>query len=258
MKFLIFALAATVLPTINASANFKSTCNTVNNQMSTLTASLAQLKATADKLGHQHISDRCEEASQHLGRAQDSWGGITNNFGGFPWQARSSSHASSVRSRMSSCGSHLNWIYSQPETQHPDYQAPVSNCRRTYNSCQSGCSQIWNWPSPPGFNPRPQPSQYAGYRRHRRDAPAQMCPNVKETACPISANATGYECLDVKTEITSCGGCESLNEGENCMAIEGADEVGCEVGHCVVFSALPGFEINATNGRPAPKSISTK
>ncbi|KAI9602171.1 hypothetical protein KEM48_000203 [Puccinia striiformis f. sp. tritici PST-130] len=229
MKFLIFALAATVLPTINASANFKSTCNTVNNQMSTLTASLAQLKATADKLGHQHISDRCEEASQHLGRAQDSW-------------AESPTTSAVSRGK-------------RARDSTPRLPGP---CQQLQTHVQ--LLSIWVLANlelaiTSRLQPRPQPSQYAGYRRHRRDAPAQMCPNVKETACPISANATGYEC---QTEITSCGGCESLNEGENCMAIEGADEVGCEVGHCVVFSALPGFEINATNGRPAPKSISTK
>jgi len=251
MKFLIFALAATVLPTIDASVNFKSTCNIVDNQMSTLSGSLAQLKATADRLGHQHISSRCNEATQHLGFAQDSWGGITTSFGGFPWQARSSSHASRVQSRMSSCGSALNWIYSQPEvSQYSDYQAPVKSCRRTYNSCQSGCSQVWNWPSPPGYTPKP--SQYAGYRRHLRDTPEKLCPNVHETACPISAHATGHECLDTQTEITSCGGCESLDEGENCLSIEGADEVGCEYGQCLIFSTLPGFEISETNGRPTP------
>ncbi|EFP75567.1 hypothetical protein PGT21_009097 [Puccinia graminis f. sp. tritici] len=254
MKFLIFALAATALPVINAASNFKSTCSTVNNQMATLTGSLAQLKATADKLGHYHISSRCDEASQHLGYAKSSWGGISSGYGSFPWQARDSSHASRVQSRMSSCGSSLDWIYSQPEvSRYSDYRTPVQNCRRTYNSCQTGCTQIWNWPSPPGYKPRP--SQQAGYRRHRRDTDEKVCPNTQETACPISANATGFECVDTQTEITSCGGCESLNEGENCLTIEGADEVGCELGECRVFSALPGFEINKENGRPTPVDV---
>lgn len=46
-----------------------------------------------------------------------------------------------------------------------------------------------------------------------------------------------------------------MNEGENCLTIEGADEVGCELGECRVFSALPGFEINQENGRPTPVDV---
>lgn len=260
MKLLIFALAAAALPTIEASANtalFKSTCATVTNQMWTLSGSLSQLKATADRLGHAHISRKCDEASGHVANARTTWGGISLNFGGLPWQARLSPHAGRVQSTMSSCGSALDWIYAQPEvSRYSAYRIPVSNCRRTYDSCQSGCRQIWNWPSPFGFGPKP--SQRAGYyRRQLADIEQRSCPNVQETSCPISSQANGYECIDLQTEITSCGGCESLNEGENCLAIEGADEVGCELGQCRVFSALPGYRISETNGRPAPLQIST-
>jgi len=252
MKFFIFALAAAVLPAIQASGNavnFRSTCSTVNNQMGTLFGSLAQLKSVADRLGHAHISNKCDEARGHLGDARTAWGGISSNFGGFPWQARSSPHGSICQARMSDCGSCLDWIFAQPEiSQYSDYQAPAHSCRRTYDSCQTGCRQVWNWPSPP----RPRPSQYAGYRRQLADTEHRSCPNVQETSCPITSNATGYECIDTQTELTSCGGCESLNEGENCLAIEGADTVGCEKGQCRVFSALPGYVINETNGRPEP------
>lgn len=258
MNFLIVAFAAAVLPTIEASANaanFKSTCTTVTNQMSTLSGSLAQLKATADRLGHAHISNKCEEAWGHVNHARTAWGGISLTFGGFPWQARSSPHASRVQSRMSDCGSALDWIYAQPEvSQNFEYDTPVHSCKRTYDSCQTGCRQVWNWPSPPGYAPKP--SQLAGYRRQLADTEQRLCPNAQETSCPISANGNGHECIDIQTEITSCGGCESLNEGENCLAIEGADTVGCELGQCRVFSALPGYEINYMNGRPAPLPIS--
>jgi len=253
MKFFLVTLVAAALSTVDASANFKNTVNTVNSQMSSLTASLAQLKATADRLGHRHISNKCNEASQYVGNAQFAWGGLGDIFGGSPWAARSSSHASQVQSGMSTCGSALDWIYGQPEiSAYPDYQAPVRRCRRSYNSCQTGCSQVWNWPSPPGYGS--QPSQYPASRRHRRNNAQSLCPNVQETACPISTNASGHECIDTQTEITSCGGCESLNEGENCLAIEGADEVGCELGQCRIFTMLPGYEMNHASGRPQPLS----
>jgi len=80
MKFFLVALVAAALSTVDASANFKNTVNTVNNQMSSLTASLAQLKATADRLGHSHISNKCSEASQYVGNAQFAWGGMGNIF----------------------------------------------------------------------------------------------------------------------------------------------------------------------------------
>jgi len=219
--------------------------------MTTLSRQIGQLKATADRLGHRHISARCDQASQQVGFASNSWGGISSLFGSSPWRARRSYHGNRVQSSMSSCGNHLDWIYKQPEIyRFPDYNAPVGGCKRSYNSCQSGCRQVWNWPTPPGYGP--QPSQYAGLKRHLQTAPKQLCPN-HQTACPITINGSGHECIDTQTEITSCGGCESLNEGENCLAIEGADEVGCELGRCRVFSAMPGYAMSESHGRPVPK-----
>lgn len=251
MKLFVFALASMVLVAVEAATNFKNTCSTANNQMSSLSQYISQVKAVADKNGHAHISAKCNEASQHLAVARNSWNSISSNFGGFPWEARTSPHSNRCQSRLSSCGQTIDWIRSQPEiSRYPAYRTPISNCRNTHRSCQSTCGQVWNWPTPPGY--KPQPSGY--FRRQRREESVSLCP-VNEMACPISVNATGHECLDIKTEITSCGGCITKNEGENCLAIEGADEVGCETGVCRVFSALPGFEISVATGRPVSISV---
>jgi hypothetical protein len=48
----------------------------------------------------------------------------------------------------------------------------------------------------------------------------------------MGAQDGDYECLDTATELESCGGCVSLGSGQDCTAILGAWNVGCEQGHC--------------------------
>lgn len=248
MKFSVFAVFATLLTCTQAAANFKSTVNVASAQMNRLGASIAQIRAVASAQGHNDIISQCNLAEQHLGYAQSSWNGISSGFSMFPWRARQSAHGTQTIQRLAACGNILDWIYRQPRVRAcSDYQPHISRCQTSYNNCQSSCGQIWNWPSPP------TPSQYAGYRRHRRSSPITLCP-ASETACPITIEKSGYECIDTQTEITSCGGCESLKQGENCLAIIGADEVGCHQGQCRVFSALPGFEMDPETGRPQAQS----
>uniref|UniRef100_A0A0S1MIM9 Protein CPL1-like domain-containing protein n=1 Tax=Phakopsora pachyrhizi TaxID=170000 RepID=A0A0S1MIM9_PHAPC len=247
MKFITIAMAGMLVAATNAATNFKNTCSIVNTQMSSLSQYISQVKAIAETNGHAAISAKCDEASQHLSAARSSWNAVSYNYGSFPWEARSSSHASRCQSRLSSCGSAISWINSRPEiSRFPAYRAPISNCRGGHRSCETTCGQVWNWPSPPGYNPRP-----SGYfRRERREvASKSLCPN-HETACPIAANVSGHECINTQTEIYSCGGCVTKNKGENCYAIEGADEFGCEAGVCRVFTALPGWEMSPKTGRP--------
>lgn len=62
----------------------------------------------------------------------------------------------------------------------------------------------------------------------------RFCP-MHMQACPIPG-ATGltgeFECLDTMNELESCGGCASIGEGQDCSAIKGAWNVGCEQGRC--------------------------
>lgn len=250
MKLFTLALVGTLVSATQAATNFKGTCSTASNQMASLAQSLSQIKAIANQNGHKAIASKCDEASQHLSVARNSWTSISNSFMPSPWEARSSVHASRCQTRLSSCGSSINWIHNRPEMAlFPAYQPHITNCRRGHSSCETTCGQIWNWPSPPGY--KPKPSGY--YRRHRREATKPLCP-LNETACPISPSAPGHECLDTQTEITSCGGCATRNEGENCLIIEGADEVGCESGECIVFTAQANFTIDATTKRPVAQS----
>ena len=97
----------------------------------------------------------------------------------------------------------------------------------------------------------------------------------KETACPIVGSASflrarsegfsafksdniaalnaagGYECLDTRYSLESCGGCSSMGEfsaGVNCLALPNSSGVGCDNGTCVVFSCkgTPSFLLTAS------------
>ncbi|GAA5822782.1 hypothetical protein JCM10212_001512 [Sporobolomyces blumeae] len=96
--------------------------------------------------------------------------------------------------------------------------------------------------------------------------PRTFCP-PNEVACPIMGSTTygdavrqhfegngtvmgimagdgGYECVNVKEALDSCGGCASTGEGKDCTKIRGASGVGCEGSRCVVFSCRPGWKVS--------------
>lgn len=241
-------MAGMLVAATHATFNFKSTCGTANNQMSSLNSYLMQVKAIADRNGHVAISAKCNEAARHLIAARTSWNFISTKFGRSPWEARSSSDAGLCQTRLSSCGASIDWIRSRPEVNRfPAYRVPLSNCWTGHRSTQSTCGQVWKWPCPPGYN-KPKPS--GSFRRKARDASKTLCPNPSESACPISANSTSYECLNTNTEMYSCGGCATNKLGENCYEIDGANTFGCEAGVCRVYSALPGWKMSPLTGRP--------
>ncbi|KAI7955064.1 hypothetical protein MJO28_005464 [Puccinia striiformis f. sp. tritici] len=84
----------------------------------------------------------------------------------------------------------------------------------------------------------PRPSGLPRRSLNSSDASNIKCPSGL-TACPISLTAsftpsTGFECLDIKQEITSCGGCATLNKGVDCSTIDGAALTGCSDGVCKI------------------------
>lgn len=118
------------------------------------------------------------------------------------------------------------------------------------------CPSDWQWSfdnlwceRPHQYPPPPYPSGRGNsWKRSLPESPSpQLCP-MGLTACPI-AIASGlsgdFECLDTTNELESCGGCASINEGQDCTAIEGAWNVGCEQGVCAVYTCAPGFKRSA-------------
>ncbi|KAJ3786654.1 protein priA [Lentinula aff. detonsa] len=125
------------------------------------------------------------------------------------------------------------------------------------------CSSGWDWvdsllcctpsPSKPSHTPKPSatPKQGNGngnghhYKRAHVARAIPACPKGLD-ACPISGSLLGdYECLDTSVELESCGGCASTGEGQDCTAIEGAWNVGCDSGSCRVYSCFAGFKLSS-------------
>ncbi|CDZ97270.1 hypothetical protein [Phaffia rhodozyma] len=82
------------------------------------------------------------------------------------------------------------------------------------------------------------------------------CPNlaagektVSDTKLKTLANwfSVGFECIEPKTELKSCGGCVTMGTGQDCSAISHVDQVGCEEGRCVVASCVEGYSIGRDN-----------
>ncbi|KAG8945746.1 Dihydroxyacetone synthase [Tulasnella sp. 419] len=70
--------------------------------------------------------------------------------------------------------------------------------------------------------------------------------------CAALHGRGGWDCVDVANNIESCGGCIDLDNtpgsGKDCTTIEGANNVQCVRGQCVVHSCRHGYELNSTGG----------
>lgn len=126
----------------------------------------------------------------------------------------------------------------------PNSPPPQCSNGNTWEDATQCC--IPSSPSKPTSTSKPSstPGHYGyGKRQHTsRDVPA--CPRGLD-ACPISGLTSGdYECLDISAELESCGGCTSVGQGQDCTAIKGAWNVGCDRGSCKVYSCFAGFRLS--------------
>lgn len=79
-------------------------------------------------------------------------------------------------------------------------------------------------------------------KRQNRSRNFTPCPKGL-SACPVVSLMGGdYECVDTLLDLDHCGGCSTLGEGENCNAIPGVWNVGCEQSTCIseFWSFYPG------------------
>ncbi|KAF8973936.1 hypothetical protein BDZ97DRAFT_408143 [Flammula alnicola] len=125
------------------------------------------------------------------------------------------------------------------------------------NPAPPQCPKNWDWhkslyrcqPTPTPPTPPPShPSTYPGQEHHKRSAifkaRTTLCPSGLD-ACPVSTLSGDYECLDTAIELESCGGCTTMGKGQDCTKIEGAWNVGCDQGSCIVYSCAGGFRLGA-------------
>ncbi|PLW11981.1 hypothetical protein PCANC_03439 [Puccinia coronata f. sp. avenae] len=229
-------LAGYVLDSVTG-GTYDSHLNSVDTDLVELDYKISELQWLSRINGHYDVHQLCESARDSLQKAQSAWQNVASSYGDKPWLASDSAYKASVEEHWYSCGTKLEMIYGHPDVLpesggHPSYYEPVQSCKETYEICQSSIKHIWNWQAP---KPVPSGSYYKRQTKARRDSGStelSQCPSG-ETACPISPHSTGFECIDVQSELTSCGGCVSKHEGENCMDIVGAAGVGCHLGKCV-------------------------
>ncbi|KAI0003834.1 hypothetical protein BJV74DRAFT_764005, partial [Russula compacta] len=65
------------------------------------------------------------------------------------------------------------------------------------------------------------------------------------SACPVrgSGDAHAFECVDLWTDLDSCGGCAADNIAYDCNAIPNARAVECVSGYCEVHSCTEGYVV---------------
>lgn len=93
--------------------------------------------------------------------------------------------------------------------------------------------------------------------RRRRDATYvnHLCAKGM-TACRLDSSESGwngqFECLDVTTQLESCGGCVGEGHGQDCSAIDGVADVACIASRCVVSACQTGWTlVNGTTCEPS-------
>ncbi|TNY21974.1 hypothetical protein DMC30DRAFT_393516 [Rhodotorula diobovata] len=75
-----------------------------------------------------------------------------------------------------------------------------------------------------------------------RGDPRSVAELLRAFADEVARSRGGYECIDVGSEGSSCGGCATLGEGRDCERdVEHATAAGCGEGRCVVFACERGW-----------------
>ncbi|WRT63985.1 uncharacterized protein IL334_000912 [Kwoniella shivajii] len=128
---------------------------------------------------------------------------------------------------------------------------------------------------PSKLQPRaPQPSRRMGAQKRakkveplkKKDYSSFLCPGGS-VACPIPSSdditpesaellqsslnsladwfKIGFECIELATELNSCGGCLALGAGQDCSLISNAKATGCESGTCQVYSCFDGYVVSS-------------
>ncbi|ODN84379.1 hypothetical protein L202_00340 [Cryptococcus amylolentus CBS 6039] len=141
---------------------------------------------------------------------------------------------------------------------------------------------------PSKLQPRsPQPSRRMGATKRskkveplkKKDYSSFLCPGGS-VACPItdeghqatpesaaaldgSLNSLadwfkiGFECVELETELNSCGGCLALGSGQDCSLISNARATGCESGSCQVYSCFEGYVVSPDRKTCVKKGTAT-
>ncbi|CAK5261866.1 unnamed protein product [Mycena citricolor] len=66
-----------------------------------------------------------------------------------------------------------------------------------------------------------------------------------QRACRVPGRSLGsWECIDIQSDLESCGGCSYGGSGTDCTSLAGVADVACVQGECVINKCSPGFSAN--------------
>ncbi|KAJ7369048.1 hypothetical protein DFH08DRAFT_678203 [Mycena albidolilacea] len=79
-------------------------------------------------------------------------------------------------------------------------------------------------------------------RRARSECPEGL------TSCPVPGRSFGgWDCIDTRNDLESCGGCmysvSSETAGQDCTALLGVNDVSCIKGQCAVRKCMLGYKL---------------
>ncbi|KAF9785861.1 protein priA [Thelephora terrestris] len=95
-----------------------------------------------------------------------------------------------------------------------------------------------------GQNNGQKHKRLAAEKRQNRSRNVAPCPKGL-SACPVSSLIGGdYECVNTLEDLDNCGGCATLGEGQNCNAIFGVWNVGCEQSACKIYTCADGYTLS--------------
>lgn len=99
----------------------------------------------------------------------------------------------------------------------------------------------------------------------KRDLEKKNCPlgwEVCETGTVgFGGKSAGWECVNTKSDLESCGGCQQPLQGRSagmdCTAIVGIDGVACVSGVCEINSCLKGYKLENNACTPITRSAAS-
>ncbi|KZT55641.1 hypothetical protein CALCODRAFT_556338 [Calocera cornea HHB12733] len=89
---------------------------------------------------------------------------------------------------------------------------------------------------------------------YKRKRDLEACP-LMQLRCPVYHGRGGSECVDVASDIESCGGCVGLDgsgTGVDCTSIDGAESVSCIDGTCVIDECARGYKLERNRSTCTP------
>jgi len=156
----------------------------------------------------------------------------------------------------SQCPSNWSWHWEKGccTPHQPPQQLPPPQCdhgwnwfEATYSCCPGGGGSPTIPHLPSGIPIYLGGGNYGGHgaypKRKLRSRTISICPQGLAACAVTSLTGGDYECVDTVSDLDNCGGCALFGEGQNCNAIPGVWNVGCEQSSCKIYTCAQGYRL---------------